>query len=246
MATLTPKHKEALLNAGLWADFCVLVEELKRTMTPTAATTEALGRLLPDGCEAAIPEPERSYDPTEAPDDVTPPQPGGGDRPRKPPESQKQAGSAPAPRRPVSGQVVMGKGDVTTAMFRGKKASTLEVIQWVADNLELVDVTPAMCPRSSAWTVLKMCRDYPSFKVEFVKTYLTKTVEKITPDDGKKTELDGQPTIDMIDRIMEAGRAALRGSSEVEHRIHNPAVAGSSPAPATNAIGQTPAAGSKA
>jgi hypothetical protein len=81
--------------------------------------------------------------------------------------------------------------------------SEVESIRWVADNISRVDVSPHECPSAVAWTLLQACRDNVAFRIEF----LTKMWPKLLPnrthmDDPKdKSEVDGRPTLELIDRI---------------------------------------------
>ena len=226
MATPSKEQKAALLKAGAWAEFTLHVEELKRTMRPAAALTSALERYLPAG-SPVVTAAGRSYDPPGVPVSETKP------TETKPTEgallkqgTRKRSSRAAAP--PASVECV----DISE--WIDKHATTVECIRWVARYMDVMGVTPDLCPDPTAWALLRMCREYPQFKVEFYKTMWTKTIEKISADDGDVKVMDGQPVVDHIERIQGLSLRILRGSSAEEHRIHNPGVAGSTPAPATN------------
>jgi hypothetical protein len=230
MATPSKEQKDALLKAGTWAEFTLHVEELKRTMRPAAALTSALERYLPAG-SPVVTAAGRSYDPPGVPVSETKP------TETKPTEgalrkqgTRKPSGRAAAP--PASVKRWTGESDISD--WIGKEASTSECIRWVARFVDVMGVTPEHCPDPQAWNVLKLCREFPAFKCKFFDTIWTKTIEKVSADNDSPKVMDGQPVVDHIERIQGLSLRILRGSSEVEHRIHNPGVAGSSPAPATN------------
>ncbi len=96
-----------------------------------------------------------------------------------------------------------GDDDLLLADLPQGDCSEVESIRWVANNISRMDVDSSACPSAIAWTLLLECRDSPAFRVEF----LTKMWPKLLPtkaqmenDDGP-AELDGQATMDLIDRI---------------------------------------------
>lgn len=118
-----------------------------------------------------------------------------------------------------------------------KAASEPDVIRWVADNVDNPVATPADCPSPFAWTLLKQCRENPVFLCTFVEKIWTRLLPRTgtAEDDSGKDKIDGQPTIELLDKIAgirdEANEG--RGVDQMEdHLIHNQEAAGSSPAPA--------------
>jgi len=123
---------------------------------------------------------------------------------------------------------------LTMAEISGKTATSADCIRWVARYMDVADVEATDAPDPTAWGLLRMCRESPAFKVEFYKSMYTKTIDKGEAGSSLDAPVDGQPTMDLIGQILKAKEQSLRGSSEVERRVHNPEVAGSNPVPATN------------
>lgn len=85
----------------------------------------------------------------------------------------------------------------------GKTKPEPEVIRWVARAIDDPTVTAKDCPDPFAWTLLRMCREDPSFVVFFLEKLWAKLLpSRAQVDSGPGVELDGQPTIDLIDRIL--------------------------------------------
>ena len=100
------------------------------------------------------------------------------------------------------------------AALAGKAASEPEVARWVARNIDNPAADPADCPDSFAWTLLRMCRESPAFALMFVKDIWTKLLvsQARQGDDADRAgEMDGTPTLAMIERIREMRDRAEAG-----------------------------------
>jgi hypothetical protein len=99
------------------------------------------------------------------------------------------------------------------AALAGRTACEPEIARWVARNIDNPSPDPAECPDPFAWTLLRMCRDNPAFALMFVKDIWTKLlVSQARQDDGGKGEgeMDGTPTLKLIERIREMRDKANR------------------------------------
>lgn len=137
-----------------------------------------------------------------------------------------------------------GEGEetgLTTAPHElaGKEASEIEIIRWVARNIDNPEASADDCPDPFAWTLLRQCRDIqnPGFVPFFIEKLWSKLIpskaQMVDPnDDGA---IDGTPTMEIIGRIQIARDRANKdcGVEQSEARLaHNQEVAGSSPVPA--------------
>lgn len=98
----------------------------------------------------------------------------------------------------------------------GKTAAEPEVVRWVVRNIDNPAASPGDCPDPFAWTLLRLCRENPAFQMMFIKDIWTKVLMaqvKTGDDGGADGEIDGTPTLKLIERIREirdraeAGRA---------------------------------------
>lgn len=102
------------------------------------------------------------------------------------------------------------------AALAGKMANEPEVARWVARNIDNPAANPAECPDPFAWTLLRMCRDNPAFALMFVKDIWTKllVLQAKQPDtSGADGEIDGTPTLKLIERIREIRDQAMSGQA---------------------------------
>ena len=103
--------------------------------------------------------------------------------------------------------------------FGDRDCSEVDSIRWVANNISRKNVTADDAPSAVSWTLMLECRSSDSFRNEF----LTKMWPKLLPSraqlDGedKSVELDGQGTIDLIDRIAKV-RDDLKPKDEEEEQ----------------------------
>ena len=54
--------------------------------------------------------------------------------------------------------------------------SALEVVQWVFDNVDVMDLTPSDAPSGGAWSLLHRLRMHPGLLQEFYKSIWSKTL----------------------------------------------------------------------
>lgn len=84
----------------------------------------------------------------------------------------------------------------TKAVFGGRKVSTIKVVEWVASNLQVEDVSPSDAPSSEAWGMLVWARRSPVNESQFWGTIYAKLLpsrsaieaEQRYADDGSRIE----------------------------------------------------------
>lgn len=59
-----------------------------------------------------------------------------------------------------------------------KKVSEVEVIRWVAENVQNFKVTEKDAPNITAWTLLSLCRKEESFLIDFMRNIWTKLLPR--------------------------------------------------------------------
>lgn len=95
-------------------------------------------------------------------------------------------------------------------------ASEPEIVRWVARNIDNPNPRPMDCPDPFAWTLLRQCRDDAGFCKSFIEKLWAKMIpSRAQLDTDKATDLDGGPTLDLIDRI-QAMRAEAEAKSPVQ------------------------------
>ena len=107
---------------------------------------------------------------------------------------------------------------VTRNQFRRKEANEIEVIRWVARNMDIRDVKPADCPDAAAWRLLKKCRESRLFEQLFWQSMWTKVVPSRTQleKESGPSEMDGTQEIATIDKIRVAAQKARDAAAEAE------------------------------
>jgi hypothetical protein len=91
------------------------------------------------------------------------------------------------------------KDDFTDKPF----CPTTKAIDWVAENMGYVDVTPDDCPAGMAWHLLCWCRASIGNMTEFWARIATKRIPSRTLiDDGRSYADDGREELTQIDRIL--------------------------------------------
>ena len=203
MAKISQLHKDALICKGEWSNFVTYRTSLimNDELDPAAANVEAVRKFLGDEAaekagesgskKKAVDEPVvRFMDEEKRPVVV-------------PNEDPEFIGSVPAPPPPVKKALFKDKPD---------EADERVNIKWVADNMRIVDIRPKECPSKRAWNMLCECRENKMFRATFWHTHYAKIVPtKADVDAGRKARIDGQPTIDMIQRILKAKEKAEKG-----------------------------------
>ena len=93
----------------------------------------------------------------------------------------------------------------------GRSGSELEVIRWVARNIDARDPDPAECPSPFAWTLLRQCRESPNRTKWFIERLWVKLIPSRSQLDGTEAvQFDAKPTQDLIARILAARDEAIR------------------------------------
>ena len=122
------------------------------------------------------------------------------------------------------------------AVLAGKTAPEPEIVRWVARNIDAPDASSENCPDPFAWTLLRECRENPQFRFFFIEKLWAKLLpSRAQQEDGPGKAADGQPTMDLIDRILALRDKAHRGDrATAARRPHTPKPAGSTPASANS------------
>ncbi|MDC3378671.1 hypothetical protein OAX78_00125 [Planctomycetota bacterium] len=111
---------------------------------------------------------------------------------------------------------------VAPAELAGRTAGAPEVARWVARNIDHPTPNPGDCPDPFAWTLLRKCRETPAFAHVFLRDVWVKLLAfEVKQEEAKKSdgEIDGQVTIDLIDRIK-----GMRDEAARETAMRNKAI----------------------
>jgi len=99
----------------------------------------------------------------------------------------------------------------------GKVAAEPEIIRWVARSIDTRSPSVASCPDPFAWTLLRKCRADEAFSTFFVEKLWSKLIPTRSQlDTTTSKELDGQLTIDLIDRIARIRDDAVASAAKAE------------------------------
>ena len=94
------------------------------------------------------------------------------------------------------------KLELAPASLADATATELEVVRWVADNIDNRSVRAADCPSRFAWTLLRQCRDDPEITKWFVEKLWSKLIPSRTQlETTAPKDLDGKVQIELIERI---------------------------------------------
>lgn len=97
---------------------------------------------------------------------------------------------APLVKRPM---VVKAK------MFKGKTCDERTAVQWVVENLMIVDVKPEQAPSATAWTMLMECRTDKDFRRAMLQSIWPKLLpSKSQLETTAKFEDTGAEALDLI------------------------------------------------
>ena len=102
-------------------------------------------------------------------------------------------------------------GGLLRSMFPRSTRDMREVVEWVFDNLDLSDVTPADAPSPGAWAFREQLRQYPLLRIEFYKTIWPRFLSKVDEGDGGRLNDDGRDvlrTIAEVQRLRDSTRSA--------------------------------------
>ena len=91
----------------------------------------------------------------------------------------------------------------TKAVFGGKKVATVKVVEWVASNMQVEDVSPADAPSSEAWGMLVWARRSPVNESQFWGSIYAKLLPSRSQIDGdQKYAEDGVKVEEMAERLL--------------------------------------------
>lgn len=96
----------------------------------------------------------------------------------------------------------------------GRTADEPAIVRWVARNVD-GEADPATCPDPFAWTLLRECRETPGFVADHFLPLWAKLIPPRSQLEqaGPKVQ-DGQPVIELIDRIVGHARKARESAAE--------------------------------
>jgi len=188
-------------ECGLWKQFVDIRERLKKDgMPPAEAWVEAARELDPEvwGHVGGRASPA---------DDLPPVRSG---------QEQVEGVQGEEDKVPVCGAQNGVSDSATKAVFAGKKVATVKVVEWVASNMQVADVSPADAPSSEAWGMLVWARRSPVNESQFWGTIYAKLLpsrsaieaEQRYSDDGVRIEETAERLLKMRDEN-ESQREAL-------------------------------------
>jgi len=108
----------------------------------------------------------------------------------------------------VSAMISLGK----------RKASEVDVIRWVAQNIDNPIACAEDCPAPFAWTLLRQCRGDGGFITWFTEKLWSKLIPNkvdMGDDDGGGAD-DGAKTLEVLDKLSVIARAAYKVTEEGE------------------------------
>ena len=215
MAKVNEAHRKTMMEAGTWPEFIFYRSEQINDLglSPVEANRKAVKKFLgaeaAEDAEAVTGEPSKKDLKEE------------GDyadrqiRLSKETERAKKVADAAQVKSNEDADVVYSvpppPPPVKLKAFKNKpQAGEIENISWVADNMRVVDVSPRGCPSLRAWNLLCECRESKLFRHNFWKDHYGKIIPSKSQLDGNKKidALDGQPTVDLINRIQVASDKA--------------------------------------
>jgi len=194
-------------ECGLWKQFVDVRERLKKDgMPPADAWVEAARELDPEVWghvgERAAPAPDLPPVRSDQVEGV---------------QGEEVDASGVQDAVPSSAAKVVESGSsATKAVFAGKKVATVKVVEWVASNMQVADVSPADSPSSEAWGMLVWARRSPVNESQFWGTIYAKLLpsrsaieaEQRYSDDGVRIEETAARLLRMRDEN-ESQREAL-------------------------------------
>jgi hypothetical protein len=88
-------------------------------------------------------------------------------------------------------------------VFGGKKVATVKVVEWVASNMQVEDVSPRDAPSSEAWGMLVWARRSPVNESQFWGSIYAKLLPSRSQIDGdQKYSEDGVKVEDLAARLL--------------------------------------------
>jgi hypothetical protein len=91
----------------------------------------------------------------------------------------------------------------TKALFAGKKVATVKVVEWVASNMQVIDVSPGDAPSSEAWGMLVWARRSPMNESQFWGSIYAKLLPSRSQIEAEQRYSDnGVRMEEMADRLL--------------------------------------------
>lgn len=180
-------------SSGLWAKFVDTREKLKRSgVSPNEAWIAAAQQIDPEKWG------QTGYaGPGKAPPKEDLP------RVRSEEVEDKVPDSGTAEVVDAGGSVSAVVDGATKAVFGGKKVATVKVVEWVASNMQVEDVSPADAPSSEAWGMLVWARRSPVNESQFWGSIYAKLLPSRSQIDGdQKYAEDGGKVEEMAERLL--------------------------------------------
>jgi hypothetical protein len=240
MAKLRDELKAKLIDAGVWGEFVAYRGELVAGgMAPADALRAAVGKFIADAPEAvAQPRPGQRRSKAKAKAKRSEVMDGSRGQDRVGEDGVVggvRAGAALAEVAAGSGgEAVAARGDregcdvasvrvgVTGGLgaaplagccledFGGRTASEVEIIRWVARNMEVADPRLSECPDPTAWALLSHCRRSLMAAGEFWKQTYTKLLPSRAQLEQVEDDADDSGvTLETLEKIREARVRAM-------------------------------------
>jgi len=195
-------RKVRLMRDGKWEAFLEYRQRLRdQGYTPKEADSMATAKFLPDGIRptmVGIPQsrPESQPDPRPDPQPVSDPGP----------DPESKAESEPEELPPPPPRADLNKRGLRLSQFRGKKrGNSREIVEWIFDHIDVVDVTPDMAPSPGAWSLLMRLRTSAELLREFYRTVWTKLLPSRTQiESEERFRDDGREIFELITRNLVA------------------------------------------
>jgi len=239
MPKTDPELKAKLLEKGQWGEFVKYRQELKiGGMSGVEAHHRTLDKFfdhLPEAEREKLKKIHRPGNKTKKKKSTTKGQPvpssvdgGGSDSPTKlpspsgsPPSTLSVSHRCTVNEKISDATVKEYTGDlpklkpVRSEDFDGKQAPEVEVIRWVASNMEIQNPEPKDCPSAAAWGLLAQCRNSPIARGEFWK----QTYPKLLPSRAQmEQEQDSVPdeskAKEVIEDLLRFNREAKNAAKE--------------------------------
>ena len=230
MPKTDPKLKDQLMDEGRWGEFVKYRQDLKfKGHTNMEAHQMALDKFfdnppVKEKKKAASKKSSKKSSGGGEPNPPAPP-PKGSSPPIYPTNSVKGS----ANERPREPKVKAHPGDlprlpaVRSGDFDGKKASEVEAIRWVADNMQILDPKPKDCPSAAAWGLLAQCRDSAIAQSDFWKQTFPKLLPSRTQMEQERDAApDESKAKEVIEDLLRFGRKAKEEEVEEAGTIDLP------------------------
>ena len=211
MPKISSDLKAKLIEEGRWTEFVRYRQDLKAggssSVTAHKAAVDHFFNNAPEkSSESGSVNPKSAQSATESAQSVEKRRP----IPDVPADVRSGSSSKPAePTVKTGGSDYAELPPVQSSDFEGRVANEVDVIRWVAANMEIQDPNPADCPSSSAWGLLAHCRSSNVARSEFWK----QTYPKLLPSRAKMEE---QQEVDNEGKAAEVIEDLLRFRTESE------------------------------